>query len=192
MIKPRFIAFVAASVDGRISLHAKKRPDWTSPEDWEFFQKSLAKMDAVLVGRNTYEAAKDRLKNRNTVVFSRKVKTLKRYGSVCFVNPTTIDLRNIFEGYKTIGILGGTEIYGFMLKQKLLDEIFVTLEPLLFGRGKIMITGMSKTTKLRLISVKKLNRQGSLLLHYRVEYDSPQAVNGASQKQQSALRKDHK
>ena len=168
--KTRYIAFVAASVDGRISLSSTALPDWTSKEDWQFFQKSLSRMDAVVVGRNTYQSAADRLRKRNTFVLSSRPKTAQRRGGVTFVNPSRVNLAHLFGEYKTVAVLGGGAVYRFMLERGLLDEIFVTVEPLIFGRGKEMFTGGTRTMRLRLLSVRKLNRTGTLLLHYIIAY----------------------
>lgn len=168
--KPRYIAFVAASIDGRISLSSKHPPEWTSKEDWGFFQKSLSRIDAVVVGRNTYKLVAERLRKRNTFVLSHRPKTLVRRGTVTFVNPAKINLPKLLEAYKSVAVLGGGTVYQFMLENRLLDEIFVTVEPLVFGRGKEMFVGGTRTARLNLLSVKRLNRTGTLLLHYQINH----------------------
>lgn len=167
--KTCFVAFVASSVDGRISLAKKTAPRWTSKEDWRLFQQALLRVDAVVVGRNTYAAASHRLRWRNTFVLSNRSKKLIRRGSVKFVNPTTNNLTKLFAEYKRVAVLGGGSVYGFMLKKGLLDEIFVTIEPFIFGRGKEMFTGCFKTTPVRLLSVRRLNSTGTILLHYAIK-----------------------
>lgn len=166
--KVRYIAFVAASVDGRISLVRQTAPRWTSPEDWRFLQKSLSRFDAIVAGRNTYQAAKERLRQRNTFVLSSRPKTLTRRGNVTFVNPASVNLSKLFQRYKNVAVLGGGAVYGFMLKSGLLKEIFITIEPLIFGRGKNMFVDGTQTTRLRLLSVKQLNHNGTILLHYKI------------------------
>lgn len=168
--KPRYIAFVAASVDGRISLSSKHPPQWTSKEDWNFFQKSLACIDAVVVGRNTYQSVAERLRKRNTFVLSSCPKALTRRGTVTFVNPAKVNLSKLLGSYKSVAVVGGGTVYRFMLENKLLDEIFVTVEPLIFGRGKEMFIGGTRTARVKLLSVKRLNRTGTLLLHYQINH----------------------
>jgi dihydrofolate reductase len=168
--RPRYIAFVAASIDGRISLSSKHPPDWTSKEDWDFFQKSLSRIDTVVVGRHTYQSVAARLRKRNTFVLSSRPKTLVRRGTVTFVNPANVSLPKLLGGYKSVAILGGGAVYRFMLEQGLLDEIFVTVEPLIFGRGKEMFAGGTRTTRVSLLSAKRLNQEGTLLLHYQVNH----------------------
>ncbi|MEK9182918.1 MAG: dihydrofolate reductase [Patescibacteria group bacterium] len=168
--KTRFIAFVASSIDGRISLVKKSLPNWTSQEDWRFFQKSLARVDAVIVGRNTYQAAVARLRKRSTFVLSSRVKKARRSGTVTFVNPARVNFVDFFKDYKTVAVLGGGAVYRFMLEKGLLDEIFITVEPLIFGRGKTMFVGGTRTAQLRLLSMKRLNRVGTILLHYQIKH----------------------
>jgi len=166
-----YVAYVAASVDGKISLTRNKMPEWTSKEDWKFLQDALSKVDAVVVGRNTFEAAAKHLRKRNTYVITGRVKSIFRRGTVTFINPKRVDLRELFsqyKQYKRVAVLGGGRVYQAMLEKKLLDEIYVTIEPLIFGRGKEMFIGGTDTTQLRLLSTSKLNKKGSLLLHYQV------------------------
>ncbi len=145
-------------------------PSWTSQEDWRFFQKSLARVDAVVVGRHTYQAAADRLRQRQTFVLSRRLKTIRRRETVTFVNPARVKLVQVLEKYETVAVLGGGEVYRFMLESGLLDEIFVTIEPLILGRGKAMFVGGTHITRVSLLAVRRLNRAGTLLLHYRVNH----------------------
>lgn len=171
--RPRYIAFIAASVDGRISLSRNTLPHWTSKEDWQFCQKSLSRSDAVVVGRNTYQAAAERMRKRNTFVLSSRPKTVTRRGTVTFVNPVSVNLAKLLEGYKSVAVLGGGAVYRFMLESGLLDEVFVTVEPLIFGRGKEMFVGATRTTRVSLLSVRRLNRIGTLLLHYKINHHAP-------------------
>ncbi|MEK7166796.1 MAG: dihydrofolate reductase [Patescibacteria group bacterium] len=168
--KPRYIAFVVTSIDGRISLSSKCSPNWTSKEDWDFFQKSLSHIDAVVVGRYTYQSVATRLRKRNTFVLSSRPKTFVRRGTVVFVNPANVSLPKLLAGYKSVAVLGGGAVYRFMLEQNLLDEIFITIEPIIFGRGKEMFIGGTQTTRVSLLSVKQLNKNGTLLLHYQINH----------------------
>ena len=163
----KYIAYVAASIDGRISITEKTKPDWTSKEDWKFFQNELVDADAVVVGRNTYEAAKISLQKRNTFVLSSRPKTLIRKGKVTFLNPKTVNLKELFKGYNQVAIVGGGQVYQTMLDLGLLDELYVTIEPIILGHGKNMFVGGNKNIPLILKSIKKLNSTGTILLHYQ-------------------------
>ena len=165
----RFVAFVAASADGRISLTSKTLPDWTSKEDQRFFRRALAGFEAFVVGRNTYQAAAANLRKRNTFVFSSQLGRMQKRGTVTFVNPSSVNLVELFRNYQSVAILGGGMVYQAMLEKGLMDEIFVTVEPLVFGRGRAMFVGGRRTIGLRLLSAKRLNQKGTMLLHYQID-----------------------
>ena len=178
-MRTKFTAFVAASVDGRISLDPGKSPDWTSREDQIFFRNALSKFDAVVMGWSTFEAARKNMEKRTTFVLSSRPGNpvrekffnggSARQGSfVTFVNPLRAHLRDIFGKFKTVAVLGGGRVYQTMLDEKLMDEIYVTVEPLIFGQGIPMFVGGASTAHLRLVSVEKLNKIGTVLLHYKI------------------------
>lgn len=171
--KIKYTSYVAASIDGRIAKDNWSGTNWTSKEDWDFFQKSLAKMDAVIVGRNTYKVAKNYLKRRNAViVLTSKVKNLKSIGRTVFFNPANYNLKKFLQSknYKKVAIVGGAKVYNFCLENKMLDELFVTIEPCVFTAGVPMFSGNAfKKHKFYLQSVKKLNKKGTLLLKYKNE-----------------------
>jgi dihydrofolate reductase len=170
--KIKYSAFVVCSIDGRISENSKSGTSWASKEDWKHFQKSLSKMDAVLTGHNTYKVAETSLKRRNTIVLTSKVTAPKFSGSVIFFNPEKHNLKKFLQSknYKHMGVIGGSQVYDFCLKNKMLDEIFVTVEPYIFTKGVPMFSGSAfKKHPFILQSVKKLNKKGSLLLTYKNE-----------------------
>ena len=72
-----------------------------------------------------------------------------------------------------MAVLGGGRVYRFMLENGFLDEIFVTIEPLIFGRGKEMFIGGTRTARTHLLSIRRLNRTGTLLLHYQINHKQP-------------------
>ncbi|OGI68164.1 hypothetical protein A3A05_01130 [Candidatus Nomurabacteria bacterium RIFCSPLOWO2_01_FULL_41_12] len=167
-----YTAYVATSIDGRIAESHQSGIDWTSKEDWNFFQKSLNKMDAVIVGHNTYKVSKDRLKRRNTIVLTSKINKLKTQDKIVFFNPKNSSLEKFLssKGYKNIAVLGGGKVYDFCLSNKMLDELFVTIEPYVFTNGVPMFSGIRfRKYKFSLVTVKRLNKTGTLLLKYKNE-----------------------
>jgi dihydrofolate reductase len=168
-IKTRYVGFVASSIDGRTSLTTEKQPTWTSREDWEWFQKSIKKFEAFLVGRNTFLTAEKSLRRRNTFVISSQPKTIAKEGRVTFVNPETVNIKKLLDQYKSVAVLGGAGIYQYTLDHKMLDEVYVTIEPVIFGRGIEMFKGGTKNYRATLKSTRKLNKDGTILLHYIIK-----------------------
>ena len=165
--KPLYVGFAVCSIDGKIFLDDKKVSDWASSEDYEFFQKSLSGFDAVVVGRNTFLASRKKLTRRNTYVFSSHVSPSDKLTGVKFVDPAKVRVAELFMGYTKVAVLGGGRVYQYMLDNHMLDEFYVTIEPLIFGRGGEMFTGGITTARFLLASVRRLNKEGTLLLHYK-------------------------
>ncbi|HEY4513669.1 MAG TPA: dihydrofolate reductase [Candidatus Paceibacterota bacterium] len=168
--KIKYTALVATSIDGRIAEGARSGTDWTSAEDWKYFQSVLSKSDAVIAGFNTYKVAEAGLKKRNTIVLTSKADKLKSQGSVIFLNPKKSNLKNFLQSknYKNVAIVGGALVYNFCLENKIMDEIFVTIEPYIFTNGVPMFAGAKfKKHQFILVSAKKLNKKGTFLLRYK-------------------------
>ncbi len=180
-MKPKYIAIAAITLDGKIAKDKKHLSNWTSREDKIFMRALLDKCDVIIVGNNTYKTAKGPLSKRNCIVFSRSVnKLISKSVKLVYCNPKKVDVKKLIRdrGYKRIAILGGAQTYSYCLKNKMLDELYLTIEPLVFGSGinlfdECILDKKSRPTEIlkkfwrvKLISIKKLNRKGSLLLHY--------------------------
>lgn len=165
----KIIAIVAISIDGKIAIHSKHFSDWTSLEDKDFLHSRLDKCDVIVVGNNTYKTAKKPLSKRNCIVLTSSVNTIsKKSNNLVYCNPKNTKLLDLISAYKLVAVLGGTQTYTYCLENNLLNELFVTIEPLVFGRGlNIFHSEKIKTIPFQLISIKKLNDLGSLLLHYK-------------------------
>ena len=130
-------------------------------------------MDAVIVGHNTYKTAQKRLQKRNTIVLTSKVDKLKSVGSVIFLNPAKDNLKKFLQtkNYKNVAIAGGSHVYNYCLKNKMISELYITIEPYVFTNGVPMFSG-DKFKKYQFIlkSIKKLNKKGTILLQYKVKH----------------------
>ena len=76
-------------------------------------------------------------------------------------------------GYKKVLIEGGPTLIGSFLKEKLLDELFITIAPKIYGTSDKTLTLVegilfkpNQIRKLKLISVKK--NWNELFLRYKV------------------------
>ena len=160
----------ATTLDGKIAKHSKHFTDWTSSEDKKHMRQIMNKCDVILVGNNTYKTAIKPLSKRNCLVLSRSFTTIKQINNnLVYINPEKINLKKYLtkQKYKTICILGGTSIYSWVLKNNMLDEIYLTIEPIIFGTGLNLFDIKIKKRQLKLITSQKLNKAGSILLHYK-------------------------
>jgi len=168
--KIKFTAYVGTSIDGIIAKSSTSSNKWASKEDQKFFKNALWKHDIFIVGRNTYRITKKSLDKRNTLVITSKVSKPKQSGSVTFFNPARTNIIDFLHKnkYKKPTILGGGAVYNYFLEHKMLNILWVTIEPYVFTSGVRMFAGnIFKMHKFILLSVKKLNKRGTLLLKYK-------------------------
>ncbi|MCQ2562659.1 MAG: dihydrofolate reductase family protein, partial [Alphaproteobacteria bacterium] len=66
-------------------------------------------------------------------------------------------------------LLGGGQTNYLFLKENMVDDLFLTIEPKMFGAGKHLNICKKLDIQLQLVSCKVLNKTGTLLLHYTVK-----------------------
>jgi dihydrofolate reductase len=167
----RCIAIAAMTIDGKIALGPGHFSDWTSKEDKDFLHDILDRSGVVVVGNNTYKTAIEPLSKRNCIVFTTSVDTSEHKNDMLtYCNPASSDCPALLQRYEMVAVLGGTKTYTWFLENDLLDEIYLTIEPLAFGHGlNLFESEKNIDSRFRLGSTKQLNEKGSLLLHYTKE-----------------------
>jgi dihydrofolate reductase len=167
------------SLDGKIAkLDGSMVRDWASSEDGALLAELLYSSDVVLIGRNTYDQQKPGLHDDRLYVilthhpdmFVSDAVTGKRE----FTNSSPARLMQELaeRGYKNVLMLTGGEISAAFLKAGLVDELYLTIEPLIFGAGIPMLSGENLLITCHLESVARLNQQGTTLMHYLIERQS--------------------
>ena len=68
-------------------------------------------------------------------------------------------------GFERVALLGGPSTNAGFLRAGLVDEIFLTVEPVTIGRG-IHFANEPLETRWTLADTKVLNARGTLVLHY--------------------------
>jgi dihydrofolate reductase len=163
------------SINGKITNGAD--PDiykWTSKEDSDHFFSLLKEHSLILMGRKTYEASRKKIvldeKRLRIVLTSDPAKFVdeEEKGKLEFVSGDIEELIAKLEtrGYNRMLLVGGGGLNSLFFEKGLVDELYVTIEPIVFGIGLPIIEDGSFSSKFRLIASTKLNEKGSLLLHY--------------------------
>lgn len=162
------------SVDGRITQGDKVRPAfWRSAEDGVVLKGLIAHSQVLVMGRTTYETVRPRPSEGHlqVILTSEPEQFAKQSipGSLEFVSLSPMELiANLkLRGYERVLLLGGSSNIPF-LTAGLVHELYLTVEPSLFGAGQLLTENMPAAVPLQLIACKQLNKQGTLLLHYGV------------------------
>ncbi len=168
MIKPFIIA--ALTADGFIAKDANHPAFWTSKEDKARFVELTKKAGVVVMGSQTYKTLPRPLKERVNIVYSRS----KEFegAETTQDEPRLLLAKLEARGFKEIAICGGSQIYTMFMKAKVVDKLYLTIEPLIFGTG-ITLFKEDLLADLTLLSHTKTDNH-TLLLEYKVEYHGAQ------------------
>lgn len=140
MAKPTTISFkgyAVVSADGFIADHDGHMPDALRFEaDWAYFQAALDEADITLLGRHTHQAAPNARRRRRLVV-SRGVRAVIQEGAdTWWVNPRDVTPASAAAAVlgsgppgasKTIAVVGGTGVFGWILDEGGYDEFHLTI-----------------------------------------------------------------
>ncbi|MDB5239058.1 MAG: folA [Candidatus Parcubacteria bacterium] len=165
MIKAFLIA--AVSADGFIAKNEQHAAMWTGKADKKRFVELTKRAGVVVMGSTTYATIGRPLKERVNIVYSR-TKTFEG-AEITSLEPRALMQELESRGFKEVAICGGSHIYSMFMKAGLIDTIYLTIEPLLFGSG-ISLFNEEMTQRLKLVSSAE-SESGALLLEYKVEHE---------------------
>jgi dihydrofolate reductase len=171
----KIILVFVTTLDGKITKWGNQNVKvWSSPEDQQYFANLMKKNRLIVMGSNTYNAEPiHTLPNRQIVVLTRYPEKYKNHevpDRLSFVNKLPSELATNFRksGYEQMLVVGGPHIATSFLKEQLIDEVWITVEPLIFGTGGNFVTEEKLDIKLKLLNVEKVNDQGTFITKYTV------------------------
>ena len=163
---------VAASLDGFIA-GPNDEADWITYDPDVDFAALWAQFDTGIMGRHTYEAARQRLgetafKGITTIVFSRTRKP-QDYPKVTVVAELNRDWAQALRSRpgKDIWLFGGGSLFRSFLDAGLVDTVEVSVIPVLLGDGVPLLPPPYTPASLRLLSHAAFP-SGRLVLAYDV------------------------
>lgn len=172
----RVVLIAAQSLDGFITRHDEPGTAFTSPEDKAWFRRVLEGFDCCIFGAETYRVSREFIRSRHPGHQLRTVmtRTPERYaadaapGSLEFTHaaPAAIVAGLRDRGFGRCALLGGSQIHSLFFEAGLVDEVWLTVEPRLFGRGTPLLARPTDA-RLELQAIEKLGDH-TLLLKYRV------------------------
>lgn len=129
---------MAQTLDGFIAKDAEHFPDWTEKADKVFFMKRTKQSGVMIMGRTTFETLPGVLPGRLHVVLSRKAGDWEARGENLVF--TSLSPQKILEKIESLGyenpiLAGGRIINSLFAREQLIDELIITISPVIFGGG---------------------------------------------------------
>ena len=153
MTRRKVILYVAVSLDGYIARDDGSI-DWLAGEDTDpNYQIFYQQIDITLMGRKTYEQIRSfpgEFPYRKTInyVFSREKQQSNEF--VQFINDNVEEFvkRLKEEDGKDIWLIGGAQLNTTLLNVHLIDQMIVTIAPIILGKGIPLFTSQAIEQKL--------------------------------------------
>ena len=152
--------------------------DWCFTDQDYGLNDFFSRVDALFIGRKSYEMAQQHADNNNgelvpgmpslkEYVFSNTLKHVKD-GAILISGDITAQVRKIKEQPgKDIWLFGGASLTDVLMKEGLVDELWLSVHPILLGDGKLLFRSHEKRTQLTLLESKTYNT-GLVSLWYKI------------------------
>lgn len=169
----KVILYAAISINGMIANKVRTW-DWLSPEDQKSFFGLCHQSGGVIMGRKSIELFKDDgLDNWPNgdglhIILTRNKNFEIHHPNIKLASSPQDAIKIASEsGLNQVVVGGGAEVYTIFMKENLVDEIFLDVEPFAFADGLSFFKQNIFETNLKFISSKMLSPQ-TIQLHYKV------------------------
>lgn len=168
----KVILNMAITVNGFIT---KDNDDtsFVSDVEWKSFLAMANKIGNIIIGRRAYEVMREggefeNIENIRVIIVSANAnfKTIASNHSVA-KNPQNALAILEKEGFDNALVAGGGTLNASFMTENLVDEFYLDIEPVVFGKGINLFGKSDFETKLKLLEVKKLS-DDEVQLHYQV------------------------
>jgi dihydrofolate reductase len=173
----KILVFVS-TLDGKITKWDNpKIKSWSSKSDQDYFKSLWNDSPLIIMGSETYNADPIRPSAKHLILVMTgkplKYKSAEVPGQLEFTNESPLQLTAKFEnaGIEKMVIVGGAHIATSFLKENLVDELWLTIEPKIFGKGSNFVTDEKLDIRLKLLDFERANEQGTLITKYSVIKD---------------------
>jgi dihydrofolate reductase len=164
---------VAMSLDGYIA-GPKGEFDWIVMDPDIDFGALFKDFDTVLMGRKSYEAARQQggggaMPGMQAYVFSRTLRQADCPDATVSDNPEDTLTAIKAKSGKDIWLFGGGSLFRSLLDLGMVDTVEVAIIPVLLGGGLPLLLHPAKLAKLRLTKHRVYEKTGTVALEYAVE-----------------------
>ena len=164
----KILVYITSSLDGFIARE-NGDIDWLpklAESGYDAFYKSV---DTVIMGKTTYDQVltfgEYPYKDKKSFVFTSTNQNKDENAE--FVSDVEKFVKDGFPGAgKNIWLVGGAQIIASFLKQEAIDEITISLIPVLLGKGIPLFKNIENETKLEFVKTEKYDQLVDL--YYKV------------------------
>jgi dihydrofolate reductase len=162
--------YMAISIDGLVAK-SDGDSDWVSPIDSDNFDRKIQEFGCIIVGRKTFDQYQGELypvTEVTNIVLTSNANAAPDSQNVYYVQTPQAAIKQAeMESHRQALLIGGGTVNGSFLKEHLIDEVYISLHPLILGKGIKLFENFEKQVELELLEQQTLGKD-VLQLHYRV------------------------
>ena len=165
--------FIATSLDGYIA-----GPDddvsWLFTDADYGFDEFYTTVDTLIMGRGTYSVLQKMGRwpyhDKRTMVVTRSEKLEITTPNTAYFNGPLVQLEELLkeQGVKRSWLVGGGELIASYLNEHLVEEVVVSVHPILLGHGVPLFPTSIPSTRLHLIGAESFD-SGLVQLKYKIK-----------------------
>lgn len=156
------------------------------PEDGEHIDAGLADVDALLLGRKTYDIFAGYWPHQPDAGIAHLFNGLPKYvasrgtPSLDWARSTQLGpdlasaVRELRDRHEDIHVIGSVDLVQSLLAERLFDRLNLFVYPVILGAGKRVFDGGAAPASLRLREPAVTSAKGAVILHYELADGEPQ------------------
>jgi len=162
---------MAISIDGYV---AKKDgdSDWVSEIDTKNFEREIKEKGCIILGRRTFKQYEGELypvKDVTNIVLTTNSSIENSYPNVIYVNSPKEAIETATnKGHDEALLIGGGTTNGLFFKEGLIDEVILSVHPLILGDGIKLFEDVEKFLELQLLNTEEIGN-GIIQLVYKAK-----------------------
>ncbi len=171
----KVVLIAAITADGFIGRDSGHSADWTGGADKKLFVEVTKQMGVMVMGSRTFATIGRALPGRRNIVYTSRPDAITAEGVETTSDaPADLITSLELEGATGLAVCGGATIYGLFMAAGVVDELYLTVAPKLFGTG-VPLFDKTLNCDLTLLETSALDKN-TVLLHYEVKKTPPTAL----------------
>ena len=151
------ILIFVSTLDGKVTKWGETHVRlWSSSQDQDYYKKVWNESRLIIMGSSTFNADTFNPSPDHQIIIMTshpdRFKSFEIPGQMEFTNETPVQISSRFtiSGQQQMLVVGGPHIATSFLKEQLIDELWLTIEPKIFGTGENFATDTKLDINLRL------------------------------------------
>lgn len=168
----KVILYMAVTVNGLIAKEDDSADFLTATESSSYVS-TVQSAGALVIGRRTYEVLSEQPEFQEFVKSGVKIMALSHNDSLELKDPShriahsPKEALDLLKDQTEVIVAGGAKLNASFMKENLIDEIYLDIEPAIIGKGIPLFVGENFNVELKFLGQEMLSKN-EIQLHYEI------------------------